>query len=57
MASIEDPLTQILAALTDLQQQNALLNQKVSLKPIAEADIPIFSSNCINSPLNQPSSI
>jgi len=30
MSSQIDPLTQILATLTDLQQQNALLNQKVS---------------------------
>jgi hypothetical protein len=29
MSLTNDPLTQILSALTDLQQQNALLNQKV----------------------------
>lgn len=31
MASNADPLSQILAALSDLQQQNALLKQKASL--------------------------
>jgi len=29
MAATNDPLAQILAALADLQQQNAILNQKV----------------------------
>src|SRR5277367_5366814 len=41
MASNAEPLAQILAALTDLQQQNALLNKKVCLTFILELNLQL----------------
>ena len=53
MTSTVDPLNQILATLTNLQQQNALLNQKVSYR---QSTNPLLSSwNNINCQLNNPS--
>ena len=54
MTSTVDPLNQILATLTNLQQQNALLNQKVP--PYRQSINPLLSSwNNINCQLNNPS--